>query len=189
MRFFDHFDLLAPIYDRLIAEPDHDVLAAAAQLPVEGRLLDVGGGTGRTTQKLTGRARHVVLADSSLRMLRQTKDKDGLMPVGSLAEQLPFPQGCFERVVMVDAYHHLHDQGASLQEFWRVLAPGGLAVIEEPDIDQWAVKLVALAEKLALFRSHFVRAEDLALQLERLGAQTTIQRQPPNVWVIAEKPR
>jgi hypothetical protein len=69
------------------------------------------------------------------------------------------------------------------------LAPGGLAVIEEPDIDQWAVKLVALAEKLALFRSHFVRAEDLALQLERLGAQTTIQRQPPNVWVIAEKPR
>jgi len=189
MSQFDHFDFLAPIYDRVISLPDGDHLAQAARLPIQGRLLDAGGGTGRIAQTLRGQAGQIILSDISIKMLGQALKKGGLQAVGGVAENLPFPDHSFERVIMVDAYHHLVNQHQSMLEIWRVLEPGGLLVIEEPDILEFRVKLVALAEKLALFRSHFVRAERIAARLQTLDAVTEIVRQPPNVWIIAEKPR
>jgi len=188
MPLFDHFDILAPLYDRLIRLPEGDILAKMAGLPVSGLLLDAGGGTGRVAQRLVDRSGQVVIADSSVKMLRQALSKDGLDVVGSEIESLPFGDGCFERVVIVDTFHHLSDQGRSLTELWRVLMPGGRLVIEEPDIRRFPVKLVALAEKLALFRSHFVPAEQIASHLDSFGARTVVRRDGHTVWVIGDKP-
>jgi ubiquinone/menaquinone biosynthesis C-methylase UbiE len=183
----NHFDLLAPIYDRLLRQPGDDRLAEAASLPIRGRLLDAGGGTGRMAAKLAPDAGSVVVADASLKMLRQARRKPGLLAVASRAERLPFPDGCYERVVLVDTYHHLECQTDALADLWRVLAPGGRLVIEEPDVRLRAVRLIALAEKLALMRSHFVPAERIATQLAGLGAKTEIRRSRQTAWVIGEK--
>ena len=188
MPLFDHFDLIAPLYDRLIRLPEGDVLAEMAGLPVTGLLLDAGGGTGRVAQRLVGQADQVVVADSSVKMLRQALFKDGLYVVGSEIERLPFSNGCFERVVVVDAFHHLGNQDRSLTELWRVLMPGGRLVVEEPDIRRFPVKLVALAEKLTLFRSHFVPAEQIANHLDSFGARTVVHRDGHTAWVIGDKP-
>lgn len=187
MPLLDHFDILAPLYDHLISPPDERRIIRLARLPVKGLLLDVGGGTGRISQYLVGSANQVIVLDSSFRMLSQAKTKNGLRPVVSAAEELPFPDHAFERIVMVDAFHHLADQSMSMLELWRVLKPGGVLVVEEPDIRHFAVKLVALAEKLALFRSHFLSAERIADRLHGYGAKTQIHREKPNVWVVAEK--
>lgn len=187
MPLLDHFDILAPLYDRLISPPNERRIIRLARLPVQGSLLDVGGGTGRISQYLVGSAKQVVVLDVSHKMLSQAKSKNGLLPVVSLAEGLPFPSGAFERVVMVDALHHLADQDASILELWRVLKPGGVLVVEEPDIRYFAVKMVALAEKLALFRSHFLSPERIARYFDPLGATTQIVREKPNAWVVAEK--
>ena len=101
--------------------------------------------------------------------------------------KLPFSDGSFERIIVVDAYHHLTDQESSLVELWRVLAPGGRLVIEEPDIDRFAVKLIAIAEKVALMRSHFVRAERVAERLAGMGADAAVERENHAAWVIADK--
>ena len=183
----DHFDLLAPLYDRLIRPPADYRLNEVTGLPTSGRLLDAGGGTGRIAERLRDQVDQIVIADSSLKMLQQANDKGGLDAVGSHTEKLPFPDGSFERIIVVDAYHHLTDQGSSLAEFWRVLAPGGRLVIEEPDIDRFAVKLIAIAEKLALMRSHFVRAERIAERLAGMGADATVERENHAAWVIANK--
>jgi demethylmenaquinone methyltransferase/2-methoxy-6-polyprenyl-1,4-benzoquinol methylase len=189
MPLLDHFDLLAPFYDRVISVPEDGVLVELLGLPFDGALLDAGGGTGRIAATLTGRVGRLVIADESLAMLGQARAKGCCQAVGGLTERLPFRDGGFGRVIVVDAYHHLGDQAASLRELWRVLAPGGRLVIEEPDIDRFAVKLVALAEKLALMRSRSVRAEAIAAGLEALGAQTRIVRQDHNAWVVGHKPK
>jgi demethylmenaquinone methyltransferase/2-methoxy-6-polyprenyl-1,4-benzoquinol methylase len=188
MPSLNHFDLLAPVYDLLIKSPGSERLAEIANLPIPGRLLDAGGGTGRIAEGLVECADRVVVSDSSLRMLRQARLKDGLDLVGGETERLPFPDDAFERVVMVDAFHHLADQTRSLAELWRVLMPGGLLVIEEPDIRRISVKLVALAEKLTLFRSHFILAERIASLLREYNAHATVHREGHTAWVVGLKP-
>lgn len=182
----DHFGLLAPLYDRLIRAPDTGTLARLAALPAPGRLLDVGGGTGRIAQPLVSLVDSVVVADGSLDMLRQARSKPGLRLAAAYAERLPFADGTFERVIIVDAYHHLEDQEASLRELLRVCVPGGCLVVEEPDITRIAVWAIAVFERLVLMRSHFRRAETIARQLQRMGAAATIHRQDATVWIVAE---
>jgi len=188
MSGFDHFDLLAPLYDRLIRPPANSRLQEVAGLPIQGRLLDLGGGTGRITSRLHGMAGMLLVADTSRKMLKEAQQKGGLLAVACEAEQLPFRKESFERILIVDAFHHLADQRASLEECLRVLAPAGWLVIEEPDIDRFAVKLIALAERLALFRSRFWRAEAIASKLQGLGMQVQITRENQAAWVVAERP-
>lgn len=187
MPLFDHFDLLAPFYDRLIAPPENSPLAELARLPTQGPLLDVGGGTGRVAQQLKGLADQLVVLDASRKMVGQAQEKDELTAVVGTSEQIPFCDGCFDRVVVVDAYHHLEDQQRSLKELWRVIRPGGLLVIEEPDINTWPVRLAALAEKLMLMRSRFVPPEGIARELQQMGGEVKILKERPNAWVVAEK--
>jgi demethylmenaquinone methyltransferase/2-methoxy-6-polyprenyl-1,4-benzoquinol methylase len=183
----DHFDLLAPLYDRIVRPPEDFRLKEISNLPTNGLLLDAGGGTGRIAGRLLTEVGGIVIADSSLKMLALAHAKGDFDTVGSQTEKLPFKDGSFTRVIVVDAYHHLTDQEASLVELWRVLAPGGRLVIEEPDIDRFAVKLIAIAEKLMLMRSHFERADTIAGRLVDLGADAAIEREDHAAWVTADK--
>lgn len=187
MPLLQHFDLLAPLYDRLIRTPEESPLATLAEFPVPGRTLDAGGGTGRIAARLTEMTSAMVVADESVRMLRQAQAKDGLLTVTGESERLPFEDGAFERVIVVDALHHFRHQDSCLRELYRVLGTSGLLLIEEPDVRHFSVKLIAVAEKLALFRSRFLHAETVARRLETLGASTRVHRQGTNYWIIARK--
>ncbi len=184
----DHFGLLAPIYERLIRPRMPERLHHLVALPADGPLLDVGGGTGRVAQFFRREASAVVLVDVSLRMLAQAREKNGLLCVGGTAEGLPFPDGHFARVIIVDALHHVADQDDALREMWRVLRPGGRLVIEEPDVRRFVVKLVALAEKLTLMRSHFLSPPRIAALVADFGARPVIETEGYAAWVVAEKP-
>ena len=156
---FDHFDLLAPIYDWVIPPPDPARLRELLRLPTEGRMLEARGGTGRVASLLTPLVATLVINDLSAPMLRKAQGKGSLHPVQSYVELLPFSNNSFGRVLAVDAFHHFKDHRAAIGELLRVLRPGGRLVIEEPDIRQIPVKVVALFEKLALMQSHFYTAE------------------------------
>lgn len=187
MPWLDHFGLLAPLYDRVIRARDVSRLAELAGLPTTGRLLDVGGGTGRIARSLVGQAGQVVVADESWKMLSHTPDLPDLRLTAAHAERLPFPTGAFERVIMVDAYHHLTNQQQSLVELLRVCAPGGCLVVEEPDITHPGVWGIAILERLALMRSRFHRAEVIAGRLQGLGATASVHRQDTTAWIVAHK--
>jgi demethylmenaquinone methyltransferase/2-methoxy-6-polyprenyl-1,4-benzoquinol methylase len=186
----DHFSLLAPIYERVITQVNLDPLLQLLELGPTNRLLDVGGGTGRVSGKMASLVEQVVLTDISLGMVYQARDKNGLQPANAHAERLPFPTGSFDRILMVDAFHHVCDQQQTVIELMRVLAPGGRLVVEEPNIEKFAVKLVALGEKLALMRSHFVSPAIMQQMFELQGGRVTIHMIPndgANVWLLVEK--
>lgn len=183
----DHFDLLAPIYERLIPPPDPHRLIELADLPVDGLLLDAGGGTGRVSKVLAGKVSGVVVADLSIRMLQEAAHKNGLITARSKTETLPFADQSFQRIIMVDALHHVYDQKRTILELWRVVKAGGRIVIEEPDVRTLAVKMVALMEKIALMRSRFLAPETIAQLFYYPNAQKFIKREGISAWIVVDK--
>ncbi|MFN2298766.1 MAG: class I SAM-dependent methyltransferase [Anaerolineales bacterium] len=184
----DHFDLLAPLYERFILPRDPRELMARAGFPCGGALLDAGGGTGRISQFARGAADSIVVADLSHPMLAEARAKGGLLPVCTHTETLPFPNAAFARIIMVDTLHHVCDQRRTAAELWRVLAPGGRLVVEEPDVRYFGVKLIAVGEKLALMRSRFLSPPRMAELFRRPGAIVQLDAERGTAWIIVEKP-
>jgi ubiquinone/menaquinone biosynthesis C-methylase UbiE len=184
----DHFGILAPFYDRIIPPSDLNRLRERLRLPAAGRLLDVGGGTGRISSQLSHLVDEVIISDPSALMLKQAQLKGKLLPAQAHAERLPFPNGSFERVVVVDALHHFANQREAVGDLLRVLKPGGRLLIEEPDIHRLVVKLVALGEKVALMRSHFFSAEQIRDMVTAWGYSAAIERDGQfTAWVSVDK--
>ena len=82
----DHFDLLAPIYDRVIRAAEIELFVEMLDLPSPGVLLDAGGGTGRISSHLDGLVEGVVVTDRSLGMLKKAANKKGLSATQAVSE-------------------------------------------------------------------------------------------------------
>jgi ubiquinone/menaquinone biosynthesis C-methylase UbiE len=187
MPFVDHFTLLAPYYDRIFRRPGVDELIVHLELEADQRVLDVGGGTGRVAEQLMGMVGTVCVLDRSVGMVLEGQRK-GICVIQGEAEALPYAGGAFDRIVVVDAFHHLRDQAYAAKELMRVLAPGGRAVIEEPDITHPGVRLVALGERLLLMRSQFRVPQEIQRLFQACGGRVRIERRAYTAWVIVEKP-
>ena len=187
MPLFDHFDILAPIYNRAITLKDSTTITSLVDCPDGGNLLDAAGGTGRVAAAFEGNGRIIHISDSSVGMLRQAKSNGAYELSCAQTERLPYQDESFDRVMMVDALHHVINAAATTSELWRVLRPGGRIVIQEPDIHSFIVKLVAVAEKIALMRSHFYSVQEIAALFNHQKASTTIHRDSFNVWIVIDK--
>ncbi len=184
----DHFDIFAPFYDRVIPPVDPEIYRVLLDLPVRGLMLDAGGGTGRVSVPLRPWVRRLVVADASRAMLERAGRKGGNWAVRSKVETLPFPDGTFQRILVADAFHHFHCQQAALEELVRVLAPGGLMLLEEPDITRPVIRVLALLEKLAMMRSRILSAETIAGMVNRDGLSWRIIRDGRWLaWVVILK--
>jgi demethylmenaquinone methyltransferase/2-methoxy-6-polyprenyl-1,4-benzoquinol methylase len=182
----DHFSLIAPYYDRIFGRSSIGPLLGHVAPAFHHRLLDVGGGTGRVALCFQERVAQVCVLDPSPRMLAETRQK-GICIVQGQSEELPFPDASFDRIIMVDVFHHLLDQQRSARELLRVLSRAGRLVIEEPDVRRRPVKLVALGEKILLMRSHFWAPGDIIRLFERLGVRAKCETCGHTAWVIVQK--
>ena len=187
MPLLDHFGWVAPFYEKFIQLREPEKTIRRLGLPVEGAILDAGGGTGRVSESFRGQAGRIVVADLSVGMLRQAQRKNGLQVVNSHTEALPFADASFERVVMVDALHHVCDHQETANELWRVLKPGGKILIEEPDVRTFPVKMIAIAEKLALMRSHFLSPPRIEALFPGGACQIRTELEDANAYILIEK--
>lgn len=183
----DHFDIIAGIYDQAIKLKSADVWVRLAALPQAGILLDVGGGTGRISRVLKPYLTDVVVCDLSFGMLRQGKYSANLNQVEAQSENLAFADDSFSLVIMVDAFHHIINREHTINELWRVTKIGGRIIIEEPDIRHPLVWLVAVAEKLALMRSHFIAPPKIREIFAAKKSRSAIFQQGYSSWIVIDK--
>jgi ubiquinone/menaquinone biosynthesis C-methylase UbiE len=182
------FDLIAPLYDRLIRATDPEKIIELLALPAKGTLLDAGGGTGRIASHLLPLVDRVVLSDLSFSMLREAKAK----PISSVAQAsshcLPFPDAYFDRILVVDAMHHFDNQPGVIKDLLRVLKPNGRLLIEEPDIRKFHAKMIWVMEKVLIMKSHFYTPEQLRSMVEVHGETAHIEDDGHfTAWVVVEK--
>jgi SAM-dependent methyltransferase len=131
-------DWLLPLYDpftRLIGiEPAHRKLAEQAELESAQRVLEVGCGTGNLSLlvKRSYPRLEVVGLDPDPKALARARRKAAgaglaLQLDRGFADQLPYPDGSFDRVFSALMFHHLDQdlRAASLREILRVLRPDG----------------------------------------------------------------
>ena len=115
--------------------------AANSGVSLGDRVLDLAGGTGDIAALLSKRVGvngHVVLSDINEAMLsvgRQRLEDQGIVGNISYAianvEHLPFDSGEFDVVTIAFGLRNVTDKDAALREMYRVLRPGGKALILE----------------------------------------------------------
>ena len=93
------------------------------------RLLDVGCGDGGVARLLRARTREVVAVD--IEPSSDWRSQNGLSFLVANGESLPFGDAEFDIVHSKDSLHHMNRPETALGEYYRVLKPGGSALIVE----------------------------------------------------------
>lgn len=121
----------------------HDRFIDLAELPEQGQVVDLGCGTGPA---LAAFARcfpqaHLTGFDKSEEALDTARERLQAHPAAvelasvDLREKLPLPDGSVDAVISSNLLECLPDPAQLLNEVWRVLRPGGRAVLSHSDFD------------------------------------------------------
>jgi SAM-dependent methyltransferase len=171
------YRVLAPVYDQLTpvwrdwlhrdASRALDV-ALRASCPANGRVLDLGCGTGAVLERLVATGAPFASytgVDQSTAMLGRAQAKHGARP-GVRFEQLdlrrdPLPAGPFDLITSAWALEHLPDPGQVVASAWDRLRPGGhLVLFFEADGSSWRER--ALRRAWLFFGARLVPERDYA---------------------------
>jgi SAM-dependent methyltransferase len=102
-----------------------------AEIPGEGRCLEIGIGTGRIALPLARAGASIVGVDISREMLRKLVEKadtSGLAIVIADATRLPFGSDTFASAIAAHVFHLIPNWTVAVAELLRVVRPGGIVL-------------------------------------------------------------
>ncbi|WP_152976392.1 bifunctional demethylmenaquinone methyltransferase/2-methoxy-6-polyprenyl-1,4-benzoquinol methylase UbiE [Methyloglobulus morosus] len=137
----EHYDIMNDLMSMGIHRIWKRIAVQLSNVRKGEQVLDLAGGTGDLTtlfEQRVGDEGNVVLADINAQMLRTGRNRlidRGL--VGNVqytqvnAECLPFADGSFDCVCIAFGLRNVTDKDAALRSMYRVLKPGGRAIVLE----------------------------------------------------------
>jgi SAM-dependent methyltransferase len=118
-----------------------DQIAAFLPIPADSRILDIGSGVGGFVVACRRRGLRAFGVEpdrigqgakiTSLQIARK-RVTESIFASG-IGEELPFPDGCFDVVVMNQVVEHVSNQAQVVREAARILRPGGLMYVACPN--------------------------------------------------------
>ena len=176
---------MAAVYDRVMARSERAGLSAwrgELLAPLEGRVLELGAGTGVNLPHYPDALERLVLTEPDPHMLRRLARRarelrPGTEVVGARAERLPYPAESFDAIVATLVLCTVPDPDAVLAEVVRLLRSGGqLLFVEhvasaELAARRWQGRIEPLWRHVAggcrLTRDPRQRMRELGLRIER----------------------
>lgn len=137
-----YYDKWAAAYDDDLRDWNYQAPREAAALlrqavPLDGRILDAGCGTGLTGAALSAlgyqRISGLDISQASLALAQQTGAYETLTQVDLTALPLPYETNAFAGVQCVGVLTYVPDTNAILREFCRIVQPGGAIVFTQRD--------------------------------------------------------
>lgn len=137
----EHYDIMNDLMSMGVHRIWKRIAVQLSNVRKGEQVLDLAGGTGDLTtlfEKRVGEEGNVVLADINAQMLRTGRNRlidRGL--VGNVqytqvnAECLPFADDSFDCVCIAFGLRNVTDKDAALRSMYRVLKPGGRAIVLE----------------------------------------------------------
>jgi SAM-dependent methyltransferase len=148
--------ILATVYDRMARKGEEAGLGAmrkALLADADGRVLEIGGGTGANLRHYDG-VGSLVLTEPEPAMLRRLQDKAreqarGAELVQAPAEALPFEDASFDAVLSVVGVMFAPDQERAASELLRVCRPGGTIALASWTPDGFIGDLLRVVSRYA----------------------------------------
>ncbi len=185
---------------------DFEAAAAAAGLPADARLLDVGTGTALIPIEIAARRPHAQitaldLSEEMLKLGRRNVERAGLATRITLenrdARELARTAGGFDAVISNSIVHHIPQPRAVFQAMLEACRPGGLLFVRDlrrPESEEERQQLIALhagnatARQRQLFADSLHAAltvDEVADLLESIGLNREFVRQSSDRhWTI-----
>lgn len=152
-------------------------------VPGRGHLLDVGTAAGSFLHVAAVRGWTVSGCEPNTWLCNWGKKTYGIdIRPGTLFDQ-HYPDRTFDVVTVWDVLEHTHDPQAFLRECQRVLKPGGLLVVNCPDIGSWLARLMG-RKWLMLLTTHlyYFTRQTLRQLLQQVGFNV-VRMKPHIQWL------
>lgn len=186
------YDRLAEAYSRH-RRIHPDVLAALierGEIAADSRVLEVGCGTGNYIRAIAESTGAICTGvDPSAEMLRRARQNPGLPKnrrpdrpevtfIRGEAEDLPLSDRQFDLVYSVDVIHHIGDRAEAAREAWRVLRPGGTAMVvteSEADLRHRTPHVTYFPEIVAVELARYPAIATIETELRDAGFEIDVE--------------
>lgn len=184
------FDFVAPVYERLHtdARGTFKKIEEIGGFRAADIIVDVGGGTGRIAQFLVGKVKSITVIDPSYKMIEECKKHSGVICVVAGGEKMPIESNSVDKVILVDAFHHISNQSAAIKEIKKILRRNGKVILQEFNPSTFGGKVVVIFEKLLRLGSRFYESSLLLDLFSKNGFKVTLlDEKKKSYYIIADK--
>lgn len=167
------FQYYAKVYDRFMQKFHLDDDTMILKLLGRGNLhiADIGGGTGKTANRLIKLGHQVTIIDPCQPMTKRAKSRNGKIEV--INEPMPYDmKECYDVFLFRDCLHHIDKQNETLKLCVDQLKEDGLIIIADFSPRNIKTKLIFLFERICFEKIREVDEKELLKGLQSFGLNT-----------------